>query len=688
MVMLGLVIGVWSGGRASPIAEVKDPKQQAEGTFMAWDCENPQKVQSMALPQGCDMDTKSDGLRSNQPRAWMALQETTYFSYKATVCTMRRSSMVYSCAWKSHKVLATPPETYRKVRTQVGQCRYWQQNLRYTAPTGENFNLVGHGLENNIKVVTKGQIEVDNGYPHCQGVPFTKDGYFLYEGVEVQDVNIVLRTVTVHESYDTGHRQIVEDGHEIKEDAIHNGGAIGADGTYVFHRPEIMPCRHQIIKKIEAEMVVQSDGQMILVDEKAQIHMSAKALKHTPLGCPSTQDIRGYYSTLHGDITVVEVKHGGSHEGLVPIDPHQIHMGPFVDLKAEWLLHIMASKIAKVSNFQGNLKCQAMQSMWTSDVPVLHDDSEKLLLHRGEMLYAITCRHKTVILDQERGHEGKCYTFLPVLAQNGNGEPQRRFLTPGSRLLVNSSMVEDCGVAGLSPRGYRTKEGHWLAMHPDPVTLQSPATMDITLADLGMDRAGLDALGGPYGPDDLKAYSLSYEWPLRTVSGRSYAEQVVRALEHGNMWEENNQRSDMEEYFRSISDKMKSPLMSVWVWFMNTILPWMNMMGSACSIFVCLMGSAVSMIAVSQYIRDSKAHALVINVVTVLKILCCSPLAVMTDPNYRASIANYAVSNTVVDKGPSAPIRRQDVGKEGRYLEGEQEELYPLQHLADTAEAS
>ena len=632
------MLGTVKGAPTTPEVQVSQPSKGAD-VFVGWDCENPKRVQAMALPEGCDLKPTLKNKGGQVPRAWKVLQETTYFTYPATVCTMRRSSTVFSCAWKSHYVLANPLETYCQVRTQVGDCRYWSETLRYEGPNGQMYNLVGNGVQNNLKLVVRGRVDIENGYPHCQGVPFTSGGKFLYEGVEVQDVQITLRTVTVRENFDTGNRQIVEDGYEVRQSAVHNGGAIGSQDTYVFHRPEKVPCRHQITKEFEAQMVVQADGQKILIDEESQIHISARSLKHTPPGCPDTKGVRGYYTTKHSDITVVEVERGVRTEGLIPIDSHQIHVGPFVELKAEWLLFVMSKKLATMSNFQGNQKCQSLQSMWREDIPSIHDDSEKLLLHRGELLYAITCTKRTVVLDTDRR---QCYKFLPVLVHGGSGGPQRRFLTPGSRLLVNSSTVEDCGVSRLSPRGYRNTAGTWVAMQPGPTPLRKPSTMDITLADLGLDRAAKDAGGGAYSPEDLKEYSLSYEWPLREKSGRSYADSILRGVDQGAMWE-TYQRDDLEDYFQRISKKVGSPLSTLWGWFTGKVLPWLNMVGSSCSIFVCLMGSAVSLIAVSQYIKDSKAHALVVNMTTIMRILCCSPLAVMTDPNYRASIANYAV---------------------------------------------
>ena len=669
---------------AAPTTPERGPAGYEAGhQYAAWDCENPRTVKAMALPEECGTASTDSGRMEGEMRHWKVLQDTEYFQYQATACTMRRSKLTFSCAWKSHFVLAFPPETYRKVRTQVGDCDHWAKTSQYRATNGKMIPLVGHGLENNIRVVTEGEIKITNGFPHCQGVPMSDRGDFLYEGVAVEDINIVLRTVTVRERYLTGHRQIIEDDVEVSAEAVHNGGAIGPDSTYVFQRPEVVPCSRMVTKTFNARLTQQQQlDRLVLVDEVAQIHISAKTLTDTPAGCPSGNGVKGYYSTGHKDISVVEVVKGSNPPGLVNIDPRQIHMGPLIDLKSEWVLFVTAQRMRELAAFQGNQKCNELKAMWDDSLPTLQDESEKLLLRRGELTYAITCQRKKVVLDHERKNDKLCYHFLPVIATDGNGNPQQRFLTPGARLLVNSSSVEDCGVARISPRGFRTLAGTWTAMQPALVVLRDPSPFDITMADMGIDKSAQEAMGGAYRPEDLFQYSLAYEWELRTKAGRSFAEQVTTARDHGNMWSRNNPIDHLDDYFGRIEVTMPN----LWTWFTNHVLPWINMVGNACSVFMFFLGLAIACIAVRRYIEDSRAHALVVNTATIFKLLCCSPLAAMTDPDYRASIASYAVGQ-VEDQDPEiprqpAPSAPAYPDKEGK-IKGDS--LYPTSYI-QTAE--
>ena len=60
-----------------------------------------------------------------------------------------------------------------------------------------------------------------------------------------------------------------------------------------------------------------------------------------------------------------------------------------------------------------------------------------------------------------------CYRELPVWIYLPNHQKKLQFLTPGSRLLLNSSRPENCTQAKIIPRGYQATSGAWITLTPD-----------------------------------------------------------------------------------------------------------------------------------------------------------------------------------------------------------------------------
>ena len=70
-----------------------------------------------------------------------------------------------------------------------------------------------------------------------------------------------------------------------------------------------------------------------------------------------------------------------------------------------------------------------------------------------------------------------CFRELPVWTYAENHQKTLRFLTPGSRLPVNSSKSENCTQAWTIPRGYEATSGEWVSLTPVLQILKSPPEM-------------------------------------------------------------------------------------------------------------------------------------------------------------------------------------------------------------------
>ena len=60
-----------------------------------------------------------------------------------------------------------------------------------------------------------------------------------------------------------------------------------------------------------------------------------------------------------------------------------------------------------------------------------------------------------------------CYQELPVWIYLPNHQKKLRFLTPGSRLLLNSSQPENYMQVKIIPRGYQSTSGVRIALTPN-----------------------------------------------------------------------------------------------------------------------------------------------------------------------------------------------------------------------------
>ena len=118
---------------------------------------------------------------------------------------------------------------------------------------------------------------------------------------------------------------------------------------------------------------------------------------------------------------------------------------------------------------------------------------------KGEMLYNIKCPKIKVGLDLTL-RDDRCYKYLPVVVRQNGRPSDKRFLIPGSRLLLNISDSEPCEATLKVPRGYLTTKGIWVAMSPRPRSLVPPAELQIevlTTPDTYENRSPGGSLHGP-----------------------------------------------------------------------------------------------------------------------------------------------------------------------------------------------
>ena len=97
----------------------------------------------------------------------------------------------------------------------------------------------------------------------------------------------------------------------------------------------------------------------------------------------------------------------------------------------------------------------------------------------------LKCRRKEVLLATD-WNIASCYKDVPVWVEPEGERSSIRFLTMGSRLLVNHSKTESCRAHSKKPWGYQTVTGDWMTLNPRAHQLASQAEEEggLTLARL------------------------------------------------------------------------------------------------------------------------------------------------------------------------------------------------------------
>ena len=222
-----------------------------------------------------------------------------------------------------------------------------------------------------------------------------------------------------------------------------------------------------------------------------------------------------------------------------------------------------------------------------------------------------------------------------VVRQNGR-TPDKRFLIPGSRLLSNLSDSEPCEAALKVPRGYLTTKGHWLAMSPRPRVLVPPAKLQIEILTTP-DMYETEAQGGAYMDRDLAEWDQAFTWDAQRTITQTYEGRISQAVSFASQFQEGISRDQFSKYLDTI--EAQASFMSFLDPIRAYLTPKLIFIGSLCSVAICCFTGAMSLHGAYQYVQQSRLAQVTVSVVTVMKLLCCAPAAILADKMYRHSFA-------------------------------------------------
>ena len=117
--------------------------------------------------------------------------------------------------------------------------------------------------------------------------------------------------------------------------------------------------------------------------------------------------------------------------------------------------------------------------MGDTDKPDTSLHAQYLTFTRGETLYSLQCKKRDVYVAAD-WYTKACYQELPVWIYLPNNQRKLRFLTPGSRPLLNSSWPENFMQTKNVPQGYQATSGAWIVLTPDLQLIPSLPEMVLT----------------------------------------------------------------------------------------------------------------------------------------------------------------------------------------------------------------
>ena len=461
-------------------------------------------------------------------------------------------------------------------------------------------------------------------------------GRILKQTVVLQETHFTINKVKIRRNFESGELMIVETGTTISENLANPNGFIIDSGTYVLPKI-VIPCAYQTIKSIMGTPTpTLADGGVVITSETHQVHIHTHGTLNPPDKCP----LQGTYrETGHPDIVVFEPRTGPNSPEVTfsPIDPRQISIPNMVTLKVEWALFKTSKKFGLVHNISKQAECSDLKRLTDGgqDRPELQGTTETLLYAKGEMLYNVKCPKIKVGLDLTLG-DSRCYKYLPVMVKQSGRPADKRFLIPGSRLLSNISDSEPCDSALKVPRGYITTEGLWVAMSPRPRVLVAPTELQIEVLT-SPDTYEAEAKGGAYMDRDLAEWARAFAWDARQTITQTYEGRLSQSMTLAEQFQQGFSREQFAKYLDDIESQ--ASFLSFLDPIKAYLTPKLIFIGSMCSLTICCFTGVMSLHGAYRYIQQSRLAQVTISVVTVLKLLCCAPAAILADEMYRHSFA-------------------------------------------------
>ena len=131
---------------------------------------------------------------------------------------------------------------------------------------------------------------------------------------------------------------------------------------------------------------------------------------------------------------------------------------------------------------------------------------------------------------------------------------------------------------------------------------------------------------------DLAEWARAFAWDARRMITQTHKERISQSMGFASQFKEGFSREQFVNYLDTIETQAS---------FMNFldpirayIMPKLIFIGSLCSVAICCFTGAMSLHGAYRYVQQSRLAQVTVSVVTVLKLLCCAPAAILADEMY------------------------------------------------------
>ena len=170
---------------------------------------------------------------------------------------------------------------------------------------------------------------------------------------------------------------------------------------------------------------------------------------------------------------------------------------------------------------------------------------------RKDQWYMLKCRQRKVRLATD-WNIPTCYKELPVWVEPDGEHSNIRFLSLGSRLLLNHSQPESCCAHSERPQGYQTTAGDWMTLNPRVQQLSSRVEEDEDLSLTKSELAAGDWLSGSPIVRRLHKWAESHQGRFGMKSTQHGLLETDMGIIHGETLQAGSDNKEYREFLNKL----------------------------------------------------------------------------------------------------------------------------------------
>ena len=173
-------------------------------------------------------------------------------------------------------------------------------------------------------------------------------------------------------------------------------------------------------------------------------------------------------------------------------------------------------------------------------------------------------------------------------------------------------------------------------MSSRPRVLRAPTELQIEVLT-SPDTYEAEAKGGAYMDSELAEWARAFAWDVRRTITQTYEGRLAQSMTLAEQFQQGFSREQFAKYLDDIESQ--ASFLSFLDPIKAYLTPKLIFIGSMCSLTICCFTGVMLLHGAYRYIQQSRLAQVTISVVTVLKLLCCAPAAILADEMYRHSFA-------------------------------------------------